>query len=157
MATVVHNGPLHTIRFQTPVPPTLPGTSWDEERIAYRHRCWDLLSRHTVGLDEARLLFEFADSPVDIERRFRTTRHGSLRHGELSPDQSFTNRPHPDCSRTRTPVEGLYLGGGGVHPGIPGSLAGGYNAASAVCEDLRLNRWWPDFAVRGHEGATHAS
>jgi len=137
-------GPLHTVRFQTAVPPTPSGTSWDKERIAYRHLCWDSLVRHTVGLDESRLLFEFAESPTDLERRFRTTRRGSLRQGDLSPDQSFINRPHPDCSATRTPVPGLYFGGGSVHPGIPGSLAGGYNAASAVCHDLGLNRWWPE-------------
>jgi phytoene dehydrogenase-like protein len=36
----------------------------------------------------------------------------------------------------RTPVDGLYLGGGAVHPGVPGCLAGGFNAAAVVAEDL---------------------
>ena len=31
-----------------------------------------------------------------------------------------------------------YLGGGAVHPGVPGSLGGGYNAAVSVAEDLGL-------------------
>jgi hypothetical protein len=30
-----------------------------------------------------------------------------------------------------------------VHPGIPGTLAGGYHAATAACADLGLERWWP--------------
>jgi phytoene dehydrogenase-like protein len=61
--------------------------------------------------------------------------------------QTFAGRPHSDCSECRTPIEGLYLGGGGVHPGVPGCLAGGYNAARAVCRDLGLAVWWsePDF------------
>jgi phytoene dehydrogenase-like protein len=29
-----------------------------------------------------------------------------------------------------------------VHPGMPGSLAGGYNVAAVVCADLGLERWW---------------
>jgi ketosteroid isomerase-like protein len=47
------------------------------------------------------------------------------------------------------PIDGLYLGGGGVYPGIPGSL-GGYNAARVVCSDLGLERWWPDPASVEH-------
>jgi hypothetical protein len=31
-----------------------------------------------------------------------------------------------------------------VHPGVPGSLAGGYNAARAVCRDLGLAVWWSE-------------
>jgi phytoene dehydrogenase-like protein len=136
-------GPLHTIRFQACVPSSPQATTWDKERIGFRRRCWETLTRHTEGLEESRLLFEFGESPADLQMRFRTTRGGSLRQGALSPDQSFASRPHPDCSSTRTPLPGLYFGGGGVHPGIPGSMGGGYNAATAVCEDLGLNRWWP--------------
>jgi phytoene dehydrogenase-like protein len=73
-----------------------------------------------------------------------------VRQGALVQGQTFADRPHPDCSTTRTPVEGLYLGGGGVHPGVPGSLAGGYNAATAVCSDLGLERWWPEPPMLQH-------
>lgn len=59
-------------------------------------------------------------------------------------EQTFANRPHPDCSSGRTPIEGLILGGGGLHPGVPGCLAGGYHAARAVCETLHQERWWPE-------------
>ncbi len=137
-------GPLHTIRFQACVPSAPQATTWDAERIRFRRRCWETLTRHTAGLEESRLLFEFGESPADLESRFRTTRGGSLRQGALSPDQAFTNRPPPDLSSTRTPLPGLYFGGGGVHPGIPGSMGGGYNAAAAVCEDLGLKRWWSE-------------
>lgn len=141
-------GPLHTLRFETMVPSTLQQGAWDRKRAAdYRTQCWNLLTSHTVGLDQVRLLASFAESPRDIERRFRTTRNGSVRQGALVRTQTFTYRPHPDCSGTRTPIPGLYLGGGGVHPGIPGSLAGGYHAARTVCSDLGLPIWWPEPAV----------
>jgi phytoene dehydrogenase-like protein len=137
-------GPLHTLRFQTMAPYEHPDGAWDRQRTEYRSRCWEFATGHTSGLDRAQLLFAFADSPRDIERRFRTTRRGSVRQGALVRSQTFANRPHPDCSTTRTPIEGLYLAGGGVHPGVPGSLAGGYNAAGAVCSDLGIERWWPE-------------
>jgi phytoene dehydrogenase-like protein len=135
-------GPLHTLRFETLAPYEHPTGSWVRERAGYRARCWQALADRTSGLGNAPL-FGFADTPQDLERRFRTTRRGSLRQGALIREQSFSNRPHPDCSTTRTPIPGIYLGGGGVHPGIPGSLAGGYHAAAAVCADLGLERWWP--------------
>jgi phytoene dehydrogenase-like protein len=143
-------GPLHTLRFQTMAPYQHPDGPWDRRRGEYRSRCWDFALQHTTGLEQARLLFAFADSPRDIARRFRTTRNGSVRQGALVRGQTFADRPHPDCSTTRTPIEGLYLGGGGVHPGVPGTLAGGYNAATAVCSDLGLERWWPEPPMLQH-------
>ncbi|HEY8492071.1 MAG TPA: NAD(P)/FAD-dependent oxidoreductase [Dehalococcoidia bacterium] len=142
-------GPLHTLRYDTLAPYQPDTGAWDRRRaLEYRNRCWDFLGRQTAGLAGARLLFSFSDSPLDLERRFRTAKHGSVRQGALTRGQTFANRPHPDASGTRTPIPGVYLGGGGVHPGIPGSLGGGYNAARAICQDLGLERWWPEPAVR---------
>jgi phytoene dehydrogenase-like protein len=146
-------GPLHTLRFETLAPARHPAQPWARARVDHRERCWNLLRERTSGLAGVRRLFAFADAPEDIERRFRTTRNGSVRQGALVKAQTFTDRPHPDCSTTRTPVPGVYIGGGGVHPGIPGSLAGGYHAAAAVCADLGFDRWWkaPAFVERARE------
>ena len=137
-------GPLHTLRFVTPAPRAEPEGGWDRSRAGYRDRCRELIARETRGLESARELFAFADTPRDLERRFRTTRGGTVRQGSLVRAQSFTGRPHPECASGTTPIEGLYLGGGSVHPGVPGTLAGGYNAARAVCEGQHLDRWWTD-------------
>ncbi len=37
-----------------------------------------------------------------------------------------------------------------MHPGIPGSLGGGYNAAKVICSDLGLEKWWPEPASVQH-------
>lgn len=140
-------GPLNTLRFATLAPRSMPGGRWDRARAEHRERCYEALTRRTVGLADARLLFAFADSPEDIERRFRTTRNGALRQGTLAAGQTFAARPHEQVSGASTPIPGVFLGGGGVHPGIPGSLAGGYHAAGAVCEALGLTQWWPTPAV----------
>jgi phytoene dehydrogenase-like protein len=65
-------------------------------------------------------------TPADIEREFGHT-GGHLDHGELALDQMII-RPWRQCARYHTPIRGLFLGGGGVHPGggdsgIPGRLA----------------------------------
>jgi phytoene dehydrogenase-like protein len=117
-------GPLHTLRMQTVVPFEHPDGHWDRLRTAYRGDCWDAAATHFPQLSEARLLFQFCDTPLDMERRFGATRPGSTRRGALGSP--------------RTSVAGLYLGGGAVYPGVPGSLAAGYNAAVAVAEDLGL-------------------
>ena len=135
-------GPLHALRFQTLVPSRHPEGSWAAARTAYRSRCWSLLSSRLEGLADDHLLFAFADTPEDIERRFRTTRNGSLRHGMLTKDQTFDRRPHPACSSGRTPIPRLYLAGSSIYPGVPGTLAEGYRVAGLVCEDLGLPRWW---------------
>jgi phytoene dehydrogenase-like protein len=131
-------GPLHTLRVQTLVPFERQDGNWDRLRTAHRRECWDAVAAHFAGLDDARLLFQFCDTPLDIERRFGTTRRGSIRQGALLAEQTLVGRPHPSCSTGRTPVDGLYLGGGALHPGVPGSLGGGYNAAAVVAEDLGL-------------------
>ena len=137
-------GPLHTLRMQTHVPFELPEPGWSRERTAHRARCWEALLEHFPDLAHSTLLFEFCDTPQDIEQRFATTRRGSLRQGALTAEQTLVGRPHPCCSSGRLPQAGVYLAGGGVHPGVPGSLAGGYNVSALVAEDLGLQRWWPE-------------
>ncbi|MHA6804648.1 phytoene desaturase family protein [Salinifilum ghardaiensis] len=146
-------GPLHTLRFETPAPPAPAVGEWNRRTTAeYRAKCWEFIGERTTG-DRPGALFAFADSPVDLEHRFRTTRNGSFRQGSLVREQTFTQRPHSACSGGRTPITGLYLAGGGVHPGIPGSLAAGYHTAAVVCADRGYFRWWaePDFMTRARE------
>ena len=57
---------------------------------------------------------------------------GNLHHGEMALDQLFFMRPVPGWSRYETPVEGLYLGGAGSHPGGGITGAPGANSARAL-------------------------
>jgi phytoene dehydrogenase-like protein len=61
---------------------------------------------------------------------------GHIFQGELSLDQLFFQRPVPHFADYRTPVKGLYLCGGSVHPGGGVSGIPGYNAAREVLRDL---------------------
>lgn len=131
-------GPLHTLRFDSFAPQAYPGDSWDRQRRDYRAACWSFLCAEFPALRKAQLIARFADVPGDLRRRFGTTGAGTVRQGALSSSQALTLRPNPLCADTRTPVPGLYLGGGGVHPGVPGLLGAGMLAAEAMRADHGL-------------------
>jgi phytoene dehydrogenase-like protein len=67
-------------------------------------------------------------TPLDMQRDFGLT-EGDLNHGQLTMDQFFFLRPLPGHADHRTPIEGLYLCGSGVHGGGGISGASGRNAA----------------------------
>src|SRR5947207_15626185 len=73
-------------------------------------------------------------SPEDIEQRYGLP-NGNIFQGEITPDQIFSLRPTPECARYRTPIEGLYLCGSGVHPGGGVMGAPGHNSAMALLSD----------------------
>ena len=97
----------------------------------------DLPDRVTRMLDEAipgfasRVRHRVFHTPNDLEQRFGVTQ-GAVTHGELTLDQILFMRPVPGWGRHTMPVDGLYLGGPGTHPG-PGILGGpGWLAAKRV-------------------------
>jgi phytoene dehydrogenase-like protein len=112
---------------------------------------WDWEGRHDEVVREVTALLDrhyegFADSIVDcvvetpktIEQRIPTMHRGSIKHGDYNPLQMGANRPNIDCSSSRTPVKGLYLGGASMFPG--GMVIGGpgYIAAQVICEDIEV-------------------
>ncbi|NHU49071.1 FAD-dependent oxidoreductase [Rhodococcus sp. A14] len=141
-------GPLHTLRFESYAPLQHPEGAWTRKRVDLRKEIWSVLEDALPTLSEATLLFQFADSPGDLAKRFPTARNGSVRQGALIAEQTLDQRPDQSTSSTRTPIDGFYVAGGGVHPGVPGSLGGGYLVADAVVEDLGLTKWWgePSFS-----------
>jgi phytoene dehydrogenase-like protein len=112
--------------------------SWDTERDVYAKRVIDELARHAPGLPDAIEHIEVL-TPKDLEDRYGLL-GGNIMQGELTPDQMFSFRPVPFYGDHRTPIEGLYLCGGGTHPG--GGVMGvpGRNASTVVLKDLRRRR-----------------
>ena len=70
-------------------------------------------------------------TPLDLEQAWSLT-EGDLNHGQLILDQVFFMRPLPGWSDHRTPIDGLYLCGSGMHGGGGISGAAGRNAARAL-------------------------
>ena len=59
---------------------------------------------------------------------------GQAYHAELTLDQALWMRPLPELAHYRTPIEGLWLCGPGMHPGggVPGAT--GYNCARQILQ-----------------------
>jgi phytoene dehydrogenase-like protein len=67
------------------------------------------------------------ESPPEAEERLRVT-NGCLLHVDLTPSRMGPLRPAFGLGGFRTPVDGLFLGAAGSHPGggvsgLPGRLA----------------------------------
>ena len=70
-------------------------------------------------------------TPADIESEFHIT-GGHWHQGELTLDQFLFVRPFAGASQYSMPVDGLWLCGGGAHPGGGVSGAAGRNAARTI-------------------------
>jgi len=106
---------------------------WHGERATLEQRAVDTLAAHAPALKgsvrEVRSI-----TPLDLEQQWGLT-EGDLNHGQLILDQALFMRPMPGWSDHRTPVDGLYLCGSGVHGGGGVSGAAGRNAARVVLKN----------------------
>jgi len=126
---------LHTISmFCQYAPYHLKGREWsDEVKNEMADRIFATMTEFAPNFADAVIDRQIL-SPVDIEQRYGMP-NGNIFHGEITPDQLFSLRPTPECARYRTPIEGLYLCGSGVHPGGGVMGAPGHNAAKALLSD----------------------
>jgi phytoene dehydrogenase-like protein len=103
---------------------------WSQARNVLQERALEAVSRHYPRLRES-VREVRCYTPHDLAQDFGLT-EGDLNHGQLILDQLLFMRPLPGWSTHRTPVDGLYLCGSGVHGGGGISGAAGRNAARAV-------------------------
>jgi phytoene dehydrogenase-like protein len=112
--------------------------SWETEREVYGRKIVSKLEEYCPGVEASVEHMEVL-APPDIEERYGLL-GGNIMQGEMSVDQMFCFRPIPDYGDYRTPITGLYLCGGGTHPG--GGVTGtpGHNCAKAATRDRRKSR-----------------
>jgi phytoene dehydrogenase-like protein len=106
---------------------------WDSRRDWLGDKVLAVLGAAMPDL-AARVVAREVLTPLDLERRHGLT-GGHWHHGELALDNVFMWRPIPGWAQYRTPIDGLYLGGAGAHPG--GGVMGlpGLVAARALMND----------------------
>ena len=90
----------------------------------------DTLAKHFPDLKSS-LITRHTITPASLESTYSLT-EGDLNHGQIMLDQFLFMRPIPGWSNHKTPIEGLYLCGSGVHAGGGISGASGRNAARVV-------------------------
>jgi phytoene dehydrogenase-like protein len=91
-----------------------------------------------------KILWKTTSTPADTENRFPDMKEGSIKQGAYLPLQMGYLRPNEECSDTRTPVQGLYLGGASCHSGGLVIFGPGYLAADAVAQDQGVEKWWDE-------------
>ena len=98
------------------------GATWGEARSSVlAERVTSSLERVMPGLTK-HMLDRCVTTPAELESRFGLT-GGAVTHGELTLDQILFMRPVAGWGRYAMPIDGLFLGGAGAHPG-PGVLGG---------------------------------
>lgn len=122
--------------------------NWDHKRDAYATRLLDVWKSFAPNVDGDNLLAVHLRTPSDVSRGNAAMRNGGVRMGPYTPEQSGSNRPHPDLADYRVPdIIGLYHAsstspnGGGI------SGAAGYCAAGIIADDLAVDRWWPKMTL----------
>jgi phytoene dehydrogenase-like protein len=135
--------------FETLAPYQHADGAWDDLAAGYSRRFLGLWAEYAPNLADATVIRDYVNHPAYIEAKLPNMKRGSIKHGAYVTTQMLSNRPNIDCSSHRTPIENLYVAGASVWPGGMVLLAGGYNAAGVVADDLGLDRWWtePDFVV----------
>jgi phytoene dehydrogenase-like protein len=129
---VTTSGSVVSIHFQF-ASSRLRSADWSTARAMLEQRAIDTLAGCAPALrDSIRNVRSI--SPLDLEQRWGLA-EGDLNHGQLILDQLLFMRPMPGWSDHRTPVDGLYLGGSGVHGGGGISGASGRNAARVILKN----------------------
>ena len=126
---VTTSGDVVSIHFQF-APYRLRQSSWVDMRGTLERVALDTVAARFSGFRE-RVREVRSVTPVDLEQTWSLT-EGDLNHGQLILDQLFFMRPMPGWSDHRTPIDGLYLCGSGVHGGGGVSGVGGRNATRVV-------------------------
>ena len=111
-------------------PRMLRSTDWDRARDALLEVTLAVLDATVPGFHR-QIVAAQVITPLDLERDYGLA-GGHIFHGELALDQLFTMRPLLGNARYGTPVRGLYLCGGGTHPGGFMTGASGRLAARSV-------------------------
>ena len=111
--------------------------SWKDAGTAFGDSCLRLLQRYA---DVGEIVLRRDYTPLDIEAKLTTMQRGSIKHGAYTTLQLGYLRPNELCSRSQTPIPGLFVGGASMYPG--GMILGGsgYLAAGVVAEFLDTQR-----------------
>ena len=127
-------GNVVSVHFQY-APYKLKSSEWKVEREKLENLAIETLGHYFPNLRSS-IVNRKSLTPMDLEDIYGLT-EGDLNHGQIMLDQFFFMRPIPGWSNHRTPIDGLYLGGSGVHAGGGVSGAAGRNAAKSILKAAR--------------------
>jgi len=103
-----------------------------------------LMRQYAPNITEETIIKYYVSTPVGYASKFKDMVKGSYKQGAYHPFQMGYTRPNEDCSDHRSPIKGLFMGGACTYPGGTILMANGYLAADAICEDMGIEKWWPE-------------
>jgi phytoene dehydrogenase-like protein len=115
---------------------------WDSISRWYAERCIRAWRRYAPNMTDDVLLDWVPYSPLDISRKLINMVRGDWMMGEISLDNMLDQRPLPELSQYRTPIDALYLAGSTQHPHGFITFGPAYNALQVIADDLGLEPWW---------------
>lgn len=98
------------------------GATWDGARSSLLADCVTSVIGRVIPRFANHISGREVMTPVDLEQKLGLT-EGAVTQGEITLDQILFMRPVAGWGRHAMPIDGLYLGGAGAHPG-PGILGG---------------------------------
>jgi phytoene dehydrogenase-like protein len=126
---ITTSGNVISIHFQF-APYNLKQGNWELERVALENIVIDTLNAYFPDLRSS-IVDRKSITPLDLEQIYGLT-EGDLNHGQLMLDQFLFMRPIPGWSDHKTPIDGLFLCGSGVHGGGGVSGASGRNVTKVI-------------------------
>jgi phytoene dehydrogenase-like protein len=117
-------------------PRRLRTMDWDVARDALLEAVISVLEGPVPGIRREIVAAQVV-TPLDLEHDYGLA-GGHVFHGELALDQLFTMRPLLSHARYGTPIRGLYLCGGGTHPGGFMTGGSGFLAARSALTALEI-------------------
>jgi phytoene dehydrogenase-like protein len=122
-------GNVVSIHFQF-APYALKNGNWNDQRASLEDLAINSLAEYLPNLKSS-IINQKSITPLDLETTYSLT-EGDLNHGQLMLDQFLFMRPIPGWSNHKTPIDGLYLCGSGVHGGGGISGAAGRNVVKVL-------------------------
>jgi phytoene dehydrogenase-like protein len=129
---------MHTLKLMSSHPYSLKEgpEHWDAIKKKMADAQLNYLRKFAPNITEDKILGEFIQTPLDIERMNPAFWHGSVHAGAAGASQSGAMRPVPGWAQHRMPINGLYQTGACTAPG--GGISGvpGRNAAMVMLKDF---------------------
>ena len=105
------------------------GGNWDEIAEREARKLLGLVDRFAPGTSE-KVIDTYIQTPKTISE-LHNMPNANVMHVEMVIDQMFMFRPIPELARYETPLKGLFLSNGGMHPG-----GGIFGAPGRTCSNV---------------------
>ncbi|MFA4836395.1 MAG: NAD(P)/FAD-dependent oxidoreductase [Dehalococcoidia bacterium] len=147
-STVVPKGYTILGGFQTNLPPPEyhaggPDAVSFEKKVEYNNMIKEMLCQMAPNMRDNIVYFN-SNTPLESEFRNAGLAGASWCGPAATKDQWWSNRPLPELSRYRAPIEGLYLGHQSQYPGGLCLMAVAYNLMHILIDDglVEPKSWW---------------